>query len=160
MWFIGLEFDKSETVNIDLTADIQSFIDTVRNTAAQNNKLKEEMRIDAKHVRRKDLTNYLPTETIRRGIKTPAKIPSTGSDGDQKNDENSSQPNGNGKETIVEMLTTDGLADQSLDTSLTEINLKRKPEVTHEDEEVLKRSKIDDTELGDTDTRALLSADI
>lgn len=28
MWFIGLEFDKSETINIDLTSDIQTFIDT------------------------------------------------------------------------------------------------------------------------------------
>lgn len=28
IWFIGLEFDKTETVNIDLTQDIQSFIDT------------------------------------------------------------------------------------------------------------------------------------
>ena len=28
LWFIGLEFDKSEIVNIDLTADIQNFIDT------------------------------------------------------------------------------------------------------------------------------------
>lgn len=28
MWFIGLEFDKTEVVNIDLTSDITNFITT------------------------------------------------------------------------------------------------------------------------------------
>jgi len=69
IWFIGLEFDKTETVNIDLTQDIQSFIDTVRNTANQSNKYKDEMRIEAKHVRRKELTKYLPEDVIKKGVK-------------------------------------------------------------------------------------------
>ncbi|RWS31605.1 poly(A) polymerase-like protein [Leptotrombidium deliense] len=70
MWFIGLQFERSEVVNIDLTEDIRNFIDTVRQTAIQSHKYKEEMRIDLKHVRRKELNSYLPNEVIRKTTKS------------------------------------------------------------------------------------------
>ncbi|KAI1309481.1 Poly(A) polymerase gamma [Halotydeus destructor] len=73
MWFIGLEFDKSELVNIDLTTDIQNFTDTVRKQAVNSLKFKEEMRIEAQHVKKKDLTRFLPIEIIKKGSKTPSK---------------------------------------------------------------------------------------
>ncbi|XP_014673259.1 PREDICTED: poly(A) polymerase type 3-like isoform X2 [Priapulus caudatus] len=67
MWFIGLSFHKVENVNIDLTYDIQTFTDTVHRQAVAISMYKEGMKIEARHVRRKQLTEYLPSSVITRG---------------------------------------------------------------------------------------------
>uniref|UniRef100_A0A4W4GNJ6 polynucleotide adenylyltransferase n=1 Tax=Electrophorus electricus TaxID=8005 RepID=A0A4W4GNJ6_ELEEL len=72
MWFIGIIFKKLENadcVNIDLTYDIQSFTDTVYRQANNINMLKEGMTIEATHVRKKQLHQYLPSELVHRGKK-------------------------------------------------------------------------------------------
>ncbi|KAG9484266.1 hypothetical protein GDO78_009923 [Eleutherodactylus coqui] len=69
MWFLGIIFKKvenAESVNIDLTHDIQSFTDTVYRQANNINMLKKGMRIEATHVRRKQLNQYLPPEALQR----------------------------------------------------------------------------------------------
>uniref|UniRef100_A0AAY4E5E8 polynucleotide adenylyltransferase n=1 Tax=Denticeps clupeoides TaxID=299321 RepID=A0AAY4E5E8_9TELE len=69
MWFIGINFKKmesSESVNIDLTYDIQSFTDTVYRQANNINMLKDGMKIEATHVKRKQLHQYLPPEVLQR----------------------------------------------------------------------------------------------
>jgi len=66
MWFIGLVFKKTENLNIDLTLDIQSFTGQVHRQAASSKMLKEGMRIDAKHVRRKQLSSYLAPNVLQR----------------------------------------------------------------------------------------------
>ncbi|RWS05590.1 Poly(A) polymerase alpha-like protein, partial [Dinothrombium tinctorium] len=70
MWFIGLQFDKSEVVNIDLTTDIRIFIETVRQTAIQSQRYREDMKIDTKHVKRKELSSYLPPEVLKKTPKS------------------------------------------------------------------------------------------
>ncbi|XP_076830623.1 poly(A) polymerase gamma isoform X2 [Brachyhypopomus gauderio] len=72
MWFIGIIFKKLENadcVNIDLTYDIQSFTDTVYRQANNINMLKDGMSIEATHVRKKQLHQYLPAELVHRGKK-------------------------------------------------------------------------------------------
>lgn len=72
MWFIGINFKKLENtdcVNIDLTYDIQSFTDTVYRQASNINMLKDGMTIEATHVRKKQLHQYLPAELVHRGKK-------------------------------------------------------------------------------------------
>uniref|UniRef100_A0A8C3SPM0 polynucleotide adenylyltransferase n=1 Tax=Chelydra serpentina TaxID=8475 RepID=A0A8C3SPM0_CHESE len=69
MWFLGLIFRKmenAESVNIDLTYDIQSFTDTVHRQANTINMLKEGMKIEATHVRKKQLHYYLPAEILQK----------------------------------------------------------------------------------------------
>lgn len=88
MWFIGLEFEKSENLNVDLTESIQSFTNSVHKHAVSilirlrchcaqliiilislqvNIKLlKEGMEIEARHVRRKQLSQYLDKELLNR----------------------------------------------------------------------------------------------
>lgn len=66
MWFIGLVFKKTESLNIDLTSDIQSFTAQVHRQAATAKTVKEGRRIDAKHVRRKQLNSYLPVSVLQR----------------------------------------------------------------------------------------------
>ncbi|NXO02266.1 PAPOG polymerase, partial [Rhinopomastus cyanomelas] len=69
MWFLGIAFKKVEnmdSVNIDLTSDIQSFTDTVYRQASNLNLLKEGMKIEAAHVRRKHLHYFLPEETLQK----------------------------------------------------------------------------------------------
>ncbi|XP_062850860.1 poly(A) polymerase gamma [Trichomycterus rosablanca] len=72
MWFIGIIFKKLENtdcVNIDLTYDIQSFTDTVYRQASNINMLKDGMTIEATHVRKKQLHQYLPADLVHRGKK-------------------------------------------------------------------------------------------
>lgn len=66
MWFIGLEFAKSENLNVDLTYDIQSFTETVNRQAVMIKMLKEGMKIEARHVKRKQLHQYLEPSLIKR----------------------------------------------------------------------------------------------
>ncbi|XP_030626450.1 poly(A) polymerase gamma isoform X2 [Chanos chanos] len=73
MWFIGIIFkklDNAESVNIDLTYDIQLFTDTVYRQASNVNMLKEGMTIEATHVKRKQLHQYLPAELVHRKKKS------------------------------------------------------------------------------------------
>jgi len=73
MWFIGLEFNKAEGINVDLTQDIKNFVETVTNTAKFSKFFKPEMTIDTKHVKRKELEKYLPPEVFKstKSSKTP-----------------------------------------------------------------------------------------
>ncbi|CAL7945962.1 unnamed protein product [Xylocopa violacea] len=66
MWFIGLLFAKSENLNVDLTYDIKSFVDSIQRQAEQLNMLKDGMWIEAKHVKRKDLHTYVSPSLLRR----------------------------------------------------------------------------------------------
>lgn len=50
MWFIGLEFAKTENLNIDLTVDIKQFTDLVDRQAQKMGK--SGVKIDAKYVKR------------------------------------------------------------------------------------------------------------
>ncbi|KAL8185087.1 UNVERIFIED_CONTAM: hypothetical protein K2H54_037023 [Gekko kuhli] len=73
MWFLGIIFKKAENaegVNIDLTYDIQSFTDTVYRQANNVNMLKEGMKIEATHVKKKQLHYYLPTDVLQRRKKS------------------------------------------------------------------------------------------
>lgn len=66
MWFIGLEFAKTENLNIDLTADIQAFTENMNRHAVNIKILKEGMKVEAKHVKRKHLSHYLSPGLLRR----------------------------------------------------------------------------------------------
>lgn len=65
-WFIGLQFEKRENVNIDLTGAIQAFTDTVHAQAQAAKMFKEGMRIEAKHVKKKQLSEYLPSSVLKQ----------------------------------------------------------------------------------------------
>lgn len=66
MWFIGLEFAKSENLNVVLTYDIQSFTETVNRQALNIKLFKEGMKIEARHVKRKQLSQYLSPRILKR----------------------------------------------------------------------------------------------
>uniref|UniRef100_A0A182K1W5 Poly(A) polymerase n=1 Tax=Anopheles christyi TaxID=43041 RepID=A0A182K1W5_9DIPT len=66
LWFIGLEFERSENLNVDLTESIQSFTDSVHKHAVHIKLLKDGMKIEARHVRRKQLTQYLDPNLLKR----------------------------------------------------------------------------------------------
>lgn len=66
LWFIGLEFERSENLNVDLTESIQSFTDSVHKHAVHIKLLKDGMKIEARHVRRKQLCQYLDPNLLKR----------------------------------------------------------------------------------------------
>lgn len=70
MWFIGLEFAKTENLNVVLTYDIKSFTDNVSRQALNINMFKEGMKLEARHVKRKQLYQYLSPSLIKRDRKT------------------------------------------------------------------------------------------
>ncbi|KAG7999896.1 Poly(A) polymerase gamma [Nibea albiflora] len=77
MWFIGIIFKKvenAESVNIDLTYDIQSFTDTVYRQANNINMLKDGMKIEATHVKKKQLHQYLPPELVQKKKRSIAEL--------------------------------------------------------------------------------------
>ncbi|XP_048488228.1 poly(A) polymerase type 3 isoform X3 [Plutella xylostella] len=65
MWFIGLVFEKSN-VNVDLTNDIKSFTKSVHYQAENCSVLREGMSIEARHVRRKQLHQYLSPSLLKK----------------------------------------------------------------------------------------------
>lgn len=78
MWFIGLVFAKTENLNVDLTYDIQSFTDSVHRQAVQIKMLKDGMKIEARHVKRKQLHTYLSPSLLKKDKKnnvTPNSAP-------------------------------------------------------------------------------------
>ncbi|XP_077585139.1 poly(A) polymerase gamma isoform X2 [Stigmatopora nigra] len=87
MWFIGIIFKKvenAESVNIDLTYDIQSFTDTVYRQANNINMLKEGMKIEATHVRKKQLHQYLPAELVQKKKRSIAELNRSSNGGSSK----------------------------------------------------------------------------
>lgn len=77
MWFIGLQFNKTEHVNIDLTYDTRSFVDTVKRQATAINILKQDMEVDIKYVRRRELAKYLPQNVVTQSKKKATKLNAT-----------------------------------------------------------------------------------
>lgn len=69
-WFIGLQFEKKENVNVDLTGAIQMFTHTVHTQAVSAKMFKEGMRIEAKHVKKKQLSEYLPPSVLKQKKKS------------------------------------------------------------------------------------------
>ncbi|XP_021947220.1 poly(A) polymerase type 3 isoform X2 [Folsomia candida] len=65
-WFIGLIFSKVENLNVDLTYDILTFTETVKNQAVHLNLWKDGMELEAKYVRRKELNQYLPQSILKK----------------------------------------------------------------------------------------------
>ncbi|XP_045174821.1 poly(A) polymerase type 3-like isoform X2 [Mercenaria mercenaria] len=74
-WFIGLAFNKVENANVDLTFDIQSFTHIVYKQAIHIKLYKEDMSVEIKHVRRKQLDQFVPAEVLTRGCKKIMKRP-------------------------------------------------------------------------------------
>ena len=77
-WFIGLTFTRVENQNVDLTYDIQSFTNSVYRHALHNKLLKEDMKVDIKHVKRKQLDMFVPQPILMRGRSTEVKRKSEG----------------------------------------------------------------------------------
>ncbi|XP_032409035.1 poly(A) polymerase gamma [Xiphophorus hellerii] len=87
MWFIGIIFKKvenAESVNIDLTFDIQSFTDTVYRQANNINMLKDGMKIEATHVKKKQLHQYLPPELVQKKKRSIAELNRNSNGGSSK----------------------------------------------------------------------------
>ncbi|XP_048736454.1 poly(A) polymerase type 3-like isoform X4 [Ostrea edulis] len=70
-WFIGLTFVKIENQNqnVDLTFDIQSFTNTVHKHAYHINLMKDGMKVEIKHVKRKQLDLYVPQKVLLQSKK-------------------------------------------------------------------------------------------
>jgi hypothetical protein len=70
LWFVGLEFKKNlESIDLNLTESIQNFTDLVFKQAQKNGISRPDLSMDAKHVRRKQLKDYLPASILKLDMK-------------------------------------------------------------------------------------------
>ena len=89
MWFIGLKFEKQNTVNLDITPDIRQFMDNVLHS---NRKFEEnDVKIEVQHVKRKELTNYLPADVIGKSNKRSSLASNSSLNSSQLNNSSVSQ---------------------------------------------------------------------
>uniref|UniRef100_A0A2M4CNJ1 Poly(A) polymerase n=1 Tax=Anopheles darlingi TaxID=43151 RepID=A0A2M4CNJ1_ANODA len=92
LWFIGLEFERTENLNVDLTESIQSFTDSVHKHAVHIKLLKDGMKIEARHVRRKQLASYLDANLLKRERKISDSYPTTPNNSSGGSGNNGSAP--------------------------------------------------------------------
>lgn len=65
-WFLGLSFFKTEVQpSINLTADIQKFTDLVHQHSMSHGTFTEDMRVEAKYVKRRNLIPFLTPELAK-----------------------------------------------------------------------------------------------
>lgn len=111
LWFIGLEFEKTENININLTYDIQVFTETV-NRHAHNIK-KEGMRLEARHVKRKQLGQYLSPSLLACEKKNAAAAVKNGADSRKRSAEKDDKEPANKKSRISEDVNPQSFEDSS-----------------------------------------------
>ncbi|XP_012215374.1 poly(A) polymerase type 3 [Linepithema humile] len=112
MWFIGLSFAKSESLNIDLTYDIKSFVETIERQAEQINMLKEGMGIEAKHVKRRDLHTYVSASLLKKDKRISSSVHRNGNLAG-----NGSTGGGVSPRNTSDTSSRKRLSDQALDTN-------------------------------------------
>ncbi|CAB3398180.1 unnamed protein product [Caenorhabditis bovis] len=69
LWFIGLEFDKSTAMNLDLTADISSFqqLLATHGNYAKGITSRDNIKVELQYVKRSDLHHFIPASELRKG---------------------------------------------------------------------------------------------
>jgi len=125
-WFIGLEFCKvDQTINVDLTPEIQYFRNTVEKQAYQTALFKDGMKIEAKHVKKKQLHQYLPNTVLRvkKKSSTQTSLKKQISNASLKSLEEGSQDNEGGDEADQKQAqssqeTSNGLSDEEAKSSI------------------------------------------
>ncbi|GIX70780.1 poly(A) polymerase alpha [Caerostris extrusa] len=131
MWYMGLKFNKSENINVDLTHDIQQFSDSLTRQASSNNVYKKGMKIESKHVRRKELSKYIPAHLLGKSKKKDR----TSNTNTASNSNSTSAPASNAKNSKVsemngtELKTIDSnqLNDSDASSSSTGSTSKKRP---------------------------------
>ncbi|KAF2364384.1 Poly(A) polymerase central domain [Trinorchestia longiramus] len=66
VWFLGVDFNKQHHANIDLTSDINKFVEVVYKHGTLSKAYKEGMEVNCKYVKRKQLNQYLSQETLNK----------------------------------------------------------------------------------------------
>lgn len=70
-WFVGLDFKKdTNCVDLNLTENIQAFTDLVFKQAQKINIMRPDLSMDAKHVKRKQLKEYLHPSLLKLDTKS------------------------------------------------------------------------------------------
>ncbi|CAF1346094.1 unnamed protein product [Adineta steineri] len=60
MWVVGLQFKNVNKVQLDLTEEIRVFLSVVYRSSANSNMNRENLNLDARYIRRRDLHTVLP----------------------------------------------------------------------------------------------------
>jgi len=64
MWVVGLQFKNVNKVQLDLTEEIRIFLSVVYKASANSNMNRENLNLDARYIRRRDLHTVLPKHAV------------------------------------------------------------------------------------------------
>ncbi|CAF0855356.1 unnamed protein product [Rotaria sp. Silwood1] len=64
MWVVGLQFKNVNKVQLDLTEEIRLFLNVVYKSSANSNMNRENLNLDARYIRRRDLHTVLPKHAV------------------------------------------------------------------------------------------------
>ncbi|CAF3233829.1 unnamed protein product [Rotaria socialis] len=71
MWVVGLQFKNVNKVQLDLTEEIRLFTNVVYKAAANSNMNRENLNLDARYMRRRDLHTVLPKHAVLTAASSP-----------------------------------------------------------------------------------------
>ncbi|CAF1191243.1 unnamed protein product [Adineta steineri] len=71
MWIVGLQFATASKCKLDLTNEICTFLNVVYRTAANSNMNRENIDLDARYVRQRDLHTVLPKDVVATSSQSP-----------------------------------------------------------------------------------------
>jgi poly(A) polymerase len=74
LWFIGLDFEKLEHLKVDLTYEIQQFVNTVQRQGTQSGVFKDGMKVEATYLKKKQLGMLLPPSVIKLSRKRSSQV--------------------------------------------------------------------------------------
>lgn len=152
-WFLGLSISKGDgAIKIDLTDPIQRFVSVVYQVGTSNDMIMEGMTVNAHHVRRRQLSEYLPLEVLKQGRKRTHKS----SVSDSQTSINSSLNDSTRSNVSINSLNASLDTPPSLAPSLTPVKEEPKPYTLSQEENVRKRLSQLSSE-GDDPTRKRLS---
>jgi len=157
-WFLGLSISKGDgAIKIDLTDPIQRFVSVVYQVGTSNDMIMEGMTVNAHHVRRRQLSEYLPLDVLKQGRKRTHKS----SISDSQTSINSSLNDSTRSNVSINSLNASLDTPPSLTPTLTPVkedNIKEepKPYTLSQEENVRKRLSQLSSE-GDDPTRKRLS---
>ncbi|GFQ87519.1 poly(A) polymerase alpha [Trichonephila clavata] len=159
MWYMGLKFNKSENINVDLTHDIQQFSDSLTRQASSNNVYKKGMKIETKHVRRKELSKYIPAHLLGKPKKKDKTSITNSTSAPAGHNRNSKSNDSNGVE--MKIPESSQLNDSDASSSSTGSTTKKRP-LDEDGSPTAKRQSVEseNTTVFDTSLRTLTQKDI
>jgi len=125
MWVVGLQFKNVNKVQLDLTEEIRVFLSVVYKASSSSNMNRENINLDARYIRRRDLHTVLPKHVMGT-LNQNSRLSKTNSV-DEKLDTSVKRPQSNSISSDIDMETQ---AKRSKLEQIDEVNDESSPKIS------------------------------